>query len=92
MKDLLELQRIWMHDSDWYWSSPLLDPAFFAHRAKRMNWTSEKIADYHSDLATLQELAARYSKGSHPAEREIASLAGRVVLRWGTNLPSKNTF
>src|SRR3954469_16135268 len=27
--DLLALQRIWSHDSDWYWPSPLLDPDFF---------------------------------------------------------------
>ena len=87
--DLLELQRIWMHGSDWYWSSPLLDPAFFAHRAKRLKWAPDKLSAYEKDLLTLKQLAARYGKATHPAEREMARLAAMVADRWGTNSPAR---
>src|SRR5436190_21046860 len=40
--DLLELQRIFTFESDWYWPSPLLDPDFFLARAKRLNWDLRK--------------------------------------------------
>jgi hypothetical protein len=85
--DLLDLQRIWIHGSDWYWSSPLLDPEFFAYRAKRLKWSPEKLSAYEKDLTALKQLADRYGKATHPAEQEIARLATTVVHRWGTNSP-----
>jgi hypothetical protein len=85
--DLLELQRIWMHGSDWYWSSPLIDPAFFGHRAKRLKWPTEKLDAYEKDLTGLKQLAARYAKATHPTEMEMARLSATVAQRWGTNSP-----
>jgi hypothetical protein len=82
LDDLLELQRIWTHGSDWYWSSPLLDPAFFAQRAKRLKWSPEKLAEYEKDLAILRGLS-----GQQTAPVEIRRLATDVVRRWGTNSP-----
>ena len=81
--DLLELQRIWTRGSDWYWSSPLLDPVFFAHRAKRLKWGPEKLAEYEKDLAALKRLA-----GLETGATEIRRLAAEVVGRWGTNSPA----
>ena len=78
--DLLELQRIWTHGSDWYWSSPLLDPEFFAHRAKRLKWGPEKLAEYEKDFMTLKRLA----DGTSDTRR----LAVEVLKRWGTNWPA----
>jgi hypothetical protein len=81
--DLLELQRIWTRGSDWYWSSPVLDPEFFAHRAKRLKWTAQKLAEYEKDLAALKRLASLETGGA-----EIRQLAAEVVGRWGTNSPA----
>ena len=86
--DLLEMQRIWTHGSDWYWSSPLLDPVFFAHRTRRLKWPPATLAGYERDLAALKGLAARYEKAEHSVEREIARLAASVVQRWGANSPA----
>lgn len=81
--DLLELQRIWTHGSDWYWASPLLDPEFFAYRAKRLKWGPEKLAEYEKDFAELKRMA-----GLKTGATEIQRLAGEIVARWGTNTPA----
>jgi len=85
--DVLELQRIWMHESDWYWPSPLLDPEFFRLRAQRLKWSREKLAAYAANLARLSEIAARYAGAEQPNEREMGRLAGMVGERWGSKSP-----
>src|SRR5690606_34052754 len=72
VKDLLELQRIFTFESDWYWSSPLTDPDFFAARASRLKFASEKLAAYRSNLDQLRTMAQRYRASLQPAEREMA--------------------
>jgi hypothetical protein len=86
-EDILELQRIWTHGSDWYWPSPLLDPEFFAYRAKRLKWPAEKLAAYEKDLGILKQLAQRYAGVTGATEQEIANSAASVIRRWGTNSP-----
>jgi hypothetical protein len=81
--DLLDLQRIWVHGSDWYWPSPLLDPEFFAHRAKRLKWSKETLNSYEKDLGVLKQIAERNTNPN------IARLAESVVKRWGTNSPAR---
>jgi hypothetical protein len=80
--DLLELQRIWSFDSDWYWASPLLDPEFFAAHAARLQWSNEKLAAYEKNLTSLREIAARNSEASNPNAHEMARLAKTIVDRW----------
>jgi Hypothetical glycosyl hydrolase 6 len=80
--DLLELRRIWSHDSDWYWASPLLDPEFLTLHAKRLQWPNEKLAAYEKNLATLREIAARYAGATNSNAREMGRLAKTVVDRW----------
>ena len=80
--DLLELQRIWSYDSDWYWASPLLDPAFFAAHAKRLQWPNEKLAAYERNLTTLRGIATRNAEATNANAREMARLAKTVVDRW----------
>jgi hypothetical protein len=85
--DLLEFQRIWFHESDWYWPSPLLDPEFFRHRARRLKWPQEKLVEYERNLTRLKTMSARYVDSTSAAEREMARLAALVVERWGSSTP-----
>ena len=87
VKDLLELQRIFTFESDWYWSSPLTDPDFFAIRANRLKWPEQKLTDYRNSLERLKEIASRYEKSGNSGEREMARVAGHVVTRWGDRTP-----
>ncbi|MES2708097.1 MAG: hypothetical protein V4726_16005 [Verrucomicrobiota bacterium] len=80
--DLLELQRIFNFEADWYWSSPLLDPAFFKARSQRLNWPAEKLAAYQRNLDRLKEIAARYQNSSGTTERGMFRLSDGVVKRW----------
>lgn len=88
-EDLLEFQRIWNHEAEWYWSSPLLEPAFFRHRAKRFNWSPEKLAAYRQNLDRLREIAANGASSGDPLERETARLARMIVERWGAEQPDE---
>jgi hypothetical protein len=81
--DVLELQRIWMYEADWYWASPLLEPDFFVAHARRLSWSPEDLAIYDKNLATLREIASRNRSNSNPTEKEIHRLAEIVVGRWG---------
>jgi hypothetical protein len=87
-KDLLELQRIWNFESEWYWASPLTDPQFFRERCRRLKWPAEKLAEYDRHLARLKEIAERYSGATNPREARMAVLAGGVVQAWGSQKPS----
>ncbi len=80
--DLLEVQRIWAYDSDWYWATPLLDPEFFTVRARRLRWPPSKLADCDHNLASLRAIAVRNSDSANPTVREMARLAASVVERW----------
>jgi putative glycosyl hydrolase-like family 6 (GHL6) protein len=80
--DLLELQRIWSYDGDWYWSSPLLDPDFFTAHAKRLRWPNGKLATYEKDLSTLRKIAAQNVHATNENTKEMARLAKTVVDRW----------
>ncbi|HEX3600197.1 MAG TPA: hypothetical protein VHU84_08635 [Lacipirellulaceae bacterium] len=80
--DLLELQRVWSYDCDWYWATPLLDPDFFAAHAKRLNWSAEKLAAYDHNLATLSDIASRYTHDTSPTPQEMSRLAATIVKRW----------
>jgi hypothetical protein len=86
-KDLLELQRIFTFESDWYWASPLTDPEFFRTRAKRMNWSDAKLAEYRKNLEKLKEIAGRYAGASNTAEAEMGRLASGIVEKWGDATP-----
>ena len=82
VSDLLELQRIWNFEAEWYWSSPLLDPAFFHERARRLGWTEEKLAVYQRNLDQLRKIAARHAEAASSAEREIRAIAQGVIDLW----------
>jgi hypothetical protein len=86
-KDLLELQRIVTFESDWYWSSPLIDPEFFETRSKRLNWSEQKLADYRKNLQRLKEIAKNHENSTNAGESEMAATAGKVVNRWGSRIP-----
>jgi hypothetical protein len=80
--DLLEMQRIWSYDSDWYWASPLLDPAFFVAHARRLNWSKEKLAAHEKNLTSLRDIAARNARATNSNAPEMARLANSVVDQW----------
>lgn len=83
--DLLELQRIWSADSDWYWPSPLLDPNFFFAHANRLNWPKEKLRQYDYNLNALRQIATRNADSNVSTSREMHILAAMVVDRWHSN-------
>jgi hypothetical protein len=86
VEDLLQLQELWVYESDWYCGgSPLLDPELLAQRAKRLNWPASKLAEYRERLKRMQDIADRYRNALNPAERQMHRLAAEVVRRW---LPS----
>jgi hypothetical protein len=80
--DLLELQRIWAFESDWYWASPLLDPELFAARVQRLKLPPEKLTQYDRNLASLREIAARYNAAANSTAHEMARLSAVIVGRW----------
>lgn len=86
--DLLELQRVWTFEADWYWSSPLLDPAFFKARSRRLNWPPEKLAAYQRNLDSLRAIAARCAPETDAVSREMFRLASEILQRWGSDTPS----
>jgi hypothetical protein len=88
-KDLLDLQRIWNFESDWYWSSPLLDPEFFKQRARRLKWPPEKLAIYDANWELLKEIASRHLKALHPVEAKMGGMADLVLQRWAGRRPSE---
>jgi hypothetical protein len=81
-RDLLELQRIWVRDSNWYWQSPLLEPDFFREHAKRLDWPREKLMEYDRELNTLREIARRHAGAEQPTRKEMSRLASKIVKRW----------
>jgi hypothetical protein len=87
VEDLLELQRMWNFESDWYWPSPLLDPAFFRQRAKRLNWPREKLAVYQRHFERLGEIADYHGSSPVQAEREMARLSREIITSWGKDRP-----
>jgi hypothetical protein len=87
-KDLLELQRIWNFERDWYWPSPLLDPDFFQQRARRLKWPESKLSEYDKNLERLKLIAKRYATSQNAAEKEMANLAQTVIDRWGEKTPN----
>ncbi len=88
VKDLLDLQRIWNFEADWYWSSPLLDPDFFKQRARRLKWPPEKLAIYDLHLARLVEIAA-HASAANPQLAHMGRLADGIVKRWAGRKPSE---
>jgi len=87
--DLIELQRIWLYESAWWWPSPLLDPESFQIRARRARWPASKIAGYSRDLERLKLIATRYAGASSPGERELGRSAAMVVERWKDRRPDQ---
>jgi hypothetical protein len=89
--DLLELQRIWMYESDWYWASPLLDPESFSAHARRLKWPADKLTHYDRNLEALRQIAARHKNAANQNALEMSRLAAMVVERWDEKklLPSK---
>jgi hypothetical protein len=85
--DLLDLQRIWNFEADWYWSSPLLDPAFFRERAQRLHWPAAKLAIYQRHLDRLREIALRSGESANPVKKEMARLTGAIVKAWVNDSP-----
>lgn len=85
--DLLELQRIFTFESDWYWASPLLDPEFFLVRAKRLNWDLPKRVEYRQNLGKLKTIAQRYHSSTNSQQREMSRLAEEIVVRWDGRSP-----
>jgi hypothetical protein len=81
-EDALALQEIWVHDSDWYWQNPVLDPEFLEVRARRLNWPTNKLAGYRQELQRLQGVAERYKTSTNAAELELQQAAQQVVERW----------
>ena len=87
ISDLLELQRVWAYESDWYWPSPLLEPEFFRHRAQRLKWSPQKLADYNRNLDHLRAIATRHAGARQPGRREMARLSNMIGKRWGDASP-----
>jgi hypothetical protein len=85
--DLLELQRIFTYDSDWYWITPLADPGLFHKRAERLRWPETKLAEYRLNLNRLRQMAKKYRNSANTGERELAQTANEVVDRWGDQSP-----
>jgi hypothetical protein len=85
--DLLEFQRIWNFEAEWYWSSPLLDPAFFRQRVQRLNWAGDKLRVYQRHLEKVREIAERYGDSASPGAKEMGRLAGEIVKAWGDGTP-----
>ena len=85
--DLLELQRIFAFESDWYWPSPLLDPEFFFARSERLGWDARKRAEYRQNLDQLKTIARNHHSATNSSEREMGRLAEEVVTRWGGRTP-----
>jgi hypothetical protein len=80
--NLLELQRIWSVDSDWYWPSPLLDPDFFQAHWRRLKSPPDKLAEYDKNLVMLSNIAAKHAKTENPIAQEMSRLAKIVLNRW----------
>jgi hypothetical protein len=85
---LLELQRIWNFERDWYYSSPLLDPEFFEQRARRLQWSMAKLAEYDRNLSQLKQISIRYAGATDPAEKELSRLASMIIARWKDKTPA----
>ena len=85
--DLLELQRIFTFESDWYWPSPLLDPEFFLARAKRLKWDLPKRTEYRQNLDRLKTIARKYESSTNSEQREMSRLAQEVVARGRERTP-----
>lgn len=82
VKDLLELQRIFTFESDWYWATPLWEPNLYERRKSRPN-----AAEYRKNFQTLKEIARRYEGSRNSGEKELAEVAAEVVKRWGDKTP-----
>lgn len=82
VKDLLELQRIFSFQSDWYWASPLWEPELYERRKGRLN-----ASDYRKNFATLKDMARKYQGSANAGEKEIGTIAAGVVGRWGERSP-----
>jgi hypothetical protein len=81
-EDVLALQAIWVHESDWYWSSPLLDPDFFQARSKRLRWPAKKLTEFAQQLERVRQITARYRHSKNPGERQMQQCAQQVADRW----------
>jgi hypothetical protein len=86
--DLLELLRIWTYESDWYWSSPLLDPDFFQQRSSRLKWSQSKLTEYDRNLASLKRIAAAHKNSPNTNALEMARLSEMIVNRWAGKTPT----
>lgn len=85
--DLLELQRLWTFEADWYWSTPLLNPSFLKARAHRLHWLPDKFSTYQNHLTQLRRLVSRHQASPNPTAREISRLANTIAQRWnGQNI------
>jgi hypothetical protein len=82
VKDLLELQRIFTFQSDWYWPTPLWEPELYERRKGQLN-----AADYQKNFARLKEIAREYNAAASAAEKEMAKIAADVIARWGEKSP-----
>jgi hypothetical protein len=87
VKDLLELQRIFVFESDWYSPTPLWEPEFFERRARARKWDEAKLKDYGRNFDRLREIAERYERSGNGAEGEMGRVAREVVARWGAKMP-----
>jgi hypothetical protein len=76
VKDLLELQRIFTFESDWYWASPLWEPDLYEKRKGRLN-----VVEHRRNFLMLEEIARKDGTG------EMGKIAGEVVRRWGEKTP-----
>jgi hypothetical protein len=90
--DLLELERIWTFESDWYWASPLLDPEFFIEHARRLKWPTDKLKQYDRNLVFLRLISARYADTENPTASEMARLGKMIVDRWDEKQLSPTTL
>lgn len=89
-RDLLDLQRIWNFECDWYWRSPLLDPVFLQRRAAAQRWPAERLRAYDENLKRLKEISAASTAVNPPAAQEMRRLAAEIAARWGDTIPSES--
>ena len=56
------------------------------------NWSTEKLAVYDHNLATLHEIASRNTNSANPTAQEMSRLAKMVVARWDKSqaIPSQS--
>ena len=80
--DLLFLQDCWFNGAEWFAPALFLRPTELKSRAKRENWSEEKMQSYLNRVERLRTISKRYTASQVDAEREMARIASLIVGKW----------